>query len=57
MRATKLSGTDKVIQLLECCDEQLWKDLTRNAGGTITVKMEEEVLVQCINNWILPITW
>ena len=44
MRATKLSGTDKVIQLLECYDEQLQKDLTRNAGGTLTGKTEDEVL-------------
>ena len=44
MRATKLSGTDKVIQLLECCDEQLRKDLTRNTGGILTGKTEDEVL-------------
>ena len=44
VKATKLSGTDKVIQLLECCDEQLRKDLTRNAGGTLTGKTEDEVL-------------
>ena len=30
VEATKLSGTDKVIQLLECCD-QLRRDLTCNA--------------------------
>ena len=35
VKATKLDGTEKVIQLLECCDEQLRKDLTRNAGGTL----------------------
>ena len=33
VKATKL---DKIIQLLECCDEQLRKDLTRDAGGTLT---------------------
>ena len=44
VRATRLSGTDKVIQLLECCDEQLQKDLTRNTGGTLTGKTEDEVL-------------
>ena len=44
VKATKLSGTDKVIQLLECCDDQLRKDLTRNAGGTLTGKTEDEVL-------------
>ena len=26
--ATKLNGRDKVLQLLECCDEPLRKDLT-----------------------------
>ena len=30
---TKIKGKDEVIQLLGCCDEQLRKDLTRNAGG------------------------
>ena len=44
VKATKLAGTDKVIQLLECCDDQLRKDLTRNAGGTLTGKTEDEVL-------------
>ena len=44
VRATKVDGPDKVIQLLECCDEQLRKDLTRTAGGTLTGKTEEEVL-------------
>ncbi len=44
VRATRLKGTDKVIQLLECCDDQLRKDLTRNAGGTLTGKTEDEVL-------------
>ena len=43
MRAAKLEGTDKIIQLLECCDEQLRKDMTRNAGGTLTEMTEDEV--------------
>ena len=43
VRATKLEGMDKIIQLLECCDEQLRKDLTRNAGGTLTEMTEDEV--------------
>ena len=30
--------------LLECCSEGLWKNLTRAAGGTFTVKTEGEVL-------------
>ena len=42
--ATRLDGRDKVIQLLECCDEQLRKDLTRNAGGTLAGMTEEQVL-------------
>ena len=44
VKATKFSGTDRVIQLLECCDDQLRRDLTRNAGGTLTGKTENEVL-------------
>ena len=44
VKATKLEGTDRVIQLLECCDEQLRKDLTRNAGGTLTEMTEDQVL-------------
>ncbi len=43
VKATKLEGTDKIIQLLECCDDQLRKDLTRNAGGTLTTMTEGEV--------------
>ena len=34
-KATKLVGPDRVLQLLECCDEQLRRDLTRNAGETL----------------------
>ena len=40
----KLTGTDVVTQLLECCDEDLRRDLTRAAGGTLTGKEEAEVL-------------
>ena len=43
VKATRLEGTDRIIQLLECCDDQLCKDLTRNAGGTITEMTEDEV--------------
>ena len=42
--ATKISGTDQVIQLLECCDKQLRKDLTHAAGGSLTNKPEADVL-------------
>lgn len=33
-----------MVQLLECCDEQLQKNLPRPAGGTLTGKTEEKVL-------------
>lgn len=42
-RATKLIGPDRILQLLECCDDQLRRDLTRNAGGTLAEKTEAEV--------------
>jgi hypothetical protein len=42
--ATKVTGKDKVVQLLECCDEELRKDLTRNAGGSLANKSEKDVL-------------
>ena len=42
--ATKIEGTDLIIQLLECCNEDLRKDLTRAAGGSLTSKSENEVL-------------
>ena len=44
VEATKITGKDKVIQLLECCDEPLRKDLTRNSGGTLTNKPIEKVM-------------
>ena len=34
-----------MLQLLECCDEQLRRDLTRNAGGTLAGGTEQEVLM------------
>ena len=40
VKATRLEGTDRIIQ---CCDDQLRKDLTRNAGGTLTGMAEDEV--------------
>ena len=42
--ATKITGKDEVLQLLECCDEQLRKDLTRNAGGSLANKPLQEVM-------------
>ena len=53
VEATKVEGKDKVIQLLECCDEQLRKDLTRNAGGSLTNKFVEEVLAAIKKSWLL----
>ena len=41
--ATKVTGQDKVIQLLEFCDEPLRKDLTRS-NGSRTEKAEDDVL-------------
>ena len=43
VQATKVAGYDRIIQLLECCDEQLRKDLTRS-HGSLTTKSEAEVL-------------
>ena len=42
--ATGVTGAELVLQLLECCDEELRKDLTRTAGGSLANKSEEEVL-------------
>ena len=44
VEATHITGKDKVIQFLECCDEQLRKDLSRNAGGSLTHLAVEDVL-------------
>lgn len=41
---TKLSGSDVVTQLLECCEEELRKDLTRAAGRSLADSSEEDVL-------------
>ena len=39
--ATKIDGSDKVIQLIECCDEPLRKDITRAASGSLKDKTLE----------------
>ena len=44
VEATKVTGKERIIQLLECCDEDLRKDLTRTAGGTLSNRTEEDVL-------------
>ena len=41
---TKVTGRHKVIQLLECCDEPLHKELKRAAGGGLTNTPAENVL-------------
>ncbi|XP_043204419.1 uncharacterized protein LOC122371791 [Amphibalanus amphitrite] len=43
-KATGLTDTDCVIQLLECCDEGLRRDLTRFSGGSLSSKDEQTVL-------------
>ena len=42
--ATKVTGRDQALQLLECCDEPLRKDLTRSAGGSLATKSVDEIL-------------
>lgn len=44
MSRQPVSQADKVIQLLECCNEQLRKDLTRNTGSSLTNKTANEVM-------------
>jgi hypothetical protein len=39
-----VTGLDIVIQLSECCEESLRKDLTRSAGGSLVQNYEEQVL-------------
>ena len=39
-----MTGTDLVMQLLECCEDDLRKDLTRTAGGSLAKKTEAQVL-------------
>ena len=41
---TKLVGPDIVVQLLECCEEELRKDLTRTAGKSLMSSDEKDVL-------------
>ena len=43
-RGTKLIGSDVVTQLLECCEEDLRKDLTRAAGKSLVDSDEKDVL-------------
>lgn len=43
-RGTKLTDGDVVVQLLECCSDELRKDLIRAAGGSLSSKSEQDVL-------------
>ncbi|CAG2221006.1 unnamed protein product [Mytilus edulis] len=43
-RPVTAAKVEKVVQHLECCDEQLHKDLTRSAGGSLTNKHVQEAL-------------
>ena len=43
-RGTKFIGSDVVTQLLECCEEDLRKYLTRAAGRSLVDKDEKDVL-------------
>ncbi|XP_057308892.1 uncharacterized protein LOC130647152 [Hydractinia symbiolongicarpus] len=42
--ATKITGRDAVLQLLECCDEQLRRDLTRSTTGMLAEKSKDVIL-------------
>ena len=42
--ATGVTGRDRTLQLLECCDDDLRKDLTRNAGCSLAGSPEQSVL-------------
>lgn len=42
--ATKVTGQEKIIQLLECCDDSLRRDLTRSAITSLAEATEESVL-------------
>ena len=44
VEATEVTGKNKVIQLLECCEEQLHRDITRTTGGSLINKTEDKVL-------------
>ena len=48
--ATKIKGKDKVIQILECCDDPLRKNLTRSAGGSLATKTPKDLLAAIINS-------
>ncbi len=44
VEATNIKGKTLIIQLLECCDEQLRRDLTRDTVGALTSKTEKDLI-------------
>jgi len=42
--ATNITGASQILQLLECCDDELRRDVTRSAGGSLANQTEAEVL-------------
>ncbi|XP_068232779.1 uncharacterized protein [Palaemon carinicauda] len=44
VNATAINGQEAVVQLLECCEDQLRKDVTRVAGGSLLAKPIAEVI-------------
>ena len=49
--AVQLSGQDVTIQLLECCDSKLRRDITRNAVGPTKLEdMTEEGLLEAMRS-------
>ncbi len=43
--ATGITGKSVILQLLECCDEKLRRDLIRTAGGSLTNKSKEDMFL------------
>ena len=42
--ATNIGGTTQAIQLLECCEEGLRKELTRSNGGSLANKTVQDIM-------------
>ena len=48
VQATKVQGAERAIQLLECCDPGLRRDLQRNSGGVVLSGMPVDAIVAVI---------
>ncbi len=48
LRATKVQGAEKAIQLLECCDSGLRRDLQRNSVGVVLSGLPIDEIVAAI---------